>query len=242
MKNTINIAICEDSLDEEKHLISMLNLSSIPNEYTIFHSGEELLNIYKPEKFDLLLMDIFMNGITGIETIEKIRLVDENIPVAFITTSTDYALESYRLSALKYIEKPYKLKDIETILKLAALEKANSPGLIVHKNRQDIKLNFSNIIYIETSKRLLNIHTTDSEIIQINEKLSNILPQLEKGAFISPHKSFAVNLSHIQYIDQEIKCFVMDNGDNIPIKRELLGKSKKALEDFLFSNTRRLGL
>ena len=242
MENILNIAICEDSIEEEKHLTSMLRLSTIPNKYTVFHSGEELLDIYKPEEFDLLLMDIYMGGITGIETIEKIRTVDEDIPVAFVTTSTDFTLESYRLSALKYIEKPYKLKDIENILRLAMFEKANAPGIVIHKNRKDIKLKFSSIIYIETYRRNLNIHMKDSEVIQVTEKLSNILPQLENSTFVSPHKSYAVNLSHVQYIDQDIKCFIMDNNDNVPIKRELMSTAKKELENYLFSNTRRLGL
>ena len=242
MESTLNIAICEDSKEEEKNILSLLEKSSIFNNVTVFHSGEELLEFYEPEKFDLLLMDIFMGGINGIETVEKIRKFDENIPIAFVTTSTDFTLESYRLSALKYIEKPCRQKDIEDILKLAMLEKESAPGLIVHKNRKDIKLKFSQIIYIETASRKLNIHMNNSDIIQVNEKLSSILPQLENEPFISPHKSFSVNLAHVQYIDHELKTFIMDNGDNVPIRRELMGAAKKALENYLFSKTRRLGL
>lgn len=240
MESILNIAICEDSEEEEKIILSMLENCSINNIPAIFHSGEELLEIYEPEKFDLLLMDIFMGGISGIDTIEKIRAVDENIPVAFVTTSTDFTLESYRLNALKYIEKPYNLKDIENTLKLALLEKESAPGLIVHKNRKELKLKFSQIIYIETSARKLNIYMNNSEVIQVNEKLSSIIPQLEDESFVSPHKSFSVNLAHVQYIDPEIKSFIMDNGDNVPIKRELLSKAKKALENYIFSKTRRL--
>ena len=240
MAEILNIAICEDTPSEEATLISMLDQSSFSNTYTVFHSGEELLNIYKPEIFDLLLIDIFMDGINGIETVAAIRKVDENVPVAFVTTSTDYTLESYRLSALKYIEKPYKMKDIENILKLALLEKENAPGLIIHKNRKEIKLIFSKIVYIETASRHLNIHMQNDEIIQINEKLSSLLPQLEEQPFISPHKSFSVNLAHVQYIDLDIKSFKMDNGDNVPIKRECLHMAKIALENYLFTKTREL--
>lgn len=238
MKEKLNIAICEDTIEEEEKLTAILDESSISNNYTVFQSGEELLQNYETGKFDLLLMDIYMGGLTGIETVTKIRTIDENVPVAFITTSTDFALESYRLSALKYIEKPYNKSEIDSTLKLAELEKANAPGLIIHKNGKQLKFNFSNIIYLETSARHLNIHFKNSEVIQFNEKLSTLLPQLETESFVSPHKSYAVNLSHVDYIDQDIKSFVMDNGDIIPIKRELLTKAKKALENYLFTKTR----
>lgn len=240
MDNILNIAICEDSIEEEKKLLKTLEKCSIPSSPSVFHSGEELIKIYEPETFDLLLIDIFMGGINGIETVKKIRTIDEDIPIAFVTTSTDYTLESYRLSVLKYIEKPYKIKDIENILKLALLEKENAPGLIIHKNRDKIKIRFSQIIYIETSARHLNIHLKNAETIQVNEKLSSILPQLEDSSFVSPHKSFSVNLSHVQYIDQEIKSFIMDNGNSVPIKRELLTKAKRDLENYIFSKTRGL--
>ena len=240
MDNILNIAICEDTAAEEEKLLSSINSSSIKTKCTVFKSGEELLDIYEPEVFDLILMDIYMDGINGIETITKIRSLDEDIPVAFVTTSTDFTLESYRLSALKYIEKPYKKKDIENILKLALMEKQNIPGLIIHKNGKEIKIRFSHIIYLETSARHLNIHLKNGDIIQTNEKLTKLLPQFDDEPFVSPHKSFIVNLSFVQYIDQDIKSFVMVNGDNVPIKREMLGTAKKALETYLFDKTRGL--
>ena len=240
MKEALRIAICEDTKEDEKLLLKILEKSCIPTTCTVFRSGEELLNSYQSDNFDLILTDIYMDGITGIEAITKIREIDENIPVAFVTTSTDYALESYRLSALKYIEKPYTEKEIDMILRLAQLEKDNAPSLMIRKNRQEEHIPFSQILYLEQHAHLLNIYLKNGSSIEIYEKLSSYLPQLTEQGFFSSHKSFSVNLSFVNYIDTELKCFVMQNGKNIPIRRESMGKAKKALENFLFSRTRRM--
>lgn len=240
MDDILNIAICEDTIEEEQTLISMLDQSSISNKHTVFHSGEDLLDIYQPDQFDLLLIDIFMGGINGIDTITQIRKIDEHVPVAFITTSTDYTLESYRLSALKYIEKPYTMKEVEDILTLALLEKQNAPGLIVHKNRKDIKLRFSKIVYIETTSRHLDIHMQDGTVMQVNAKLSELLPQLAGQPFVSPHKSYSVNLAHVHSIDLELKSFKVSTGEYVPIRREWMRTAKKELENYRFARTREL--
>ncbi|MEG0895540.1 MAG: LytTR family DNA-binding domain-containing protein, partial [Oscillospiraceae bacterium] len=155
---TLKIAICEDTHSEEEKLLALLNKSDIPTSCTVFTSGEALLKTYEPQAFDLLLMDIYMGGITGVETVSKIREIDEDVPVAFITTSTDHALESYRLSALKYIEKPFKQKDIEEILTLAQLKKSNVPSLVIKKNGIEEKIPFSQILYLEQQTHQVNIY------------------------------------------------------------------------------------
>ena len=238
MYEPLKIAICEDTKSEEEQLLSILNQITIPTECTIFQCGENLLKTYRPQKFDLLLMDIYMDGMTGVEAISKIREIDEAIPVAFITTSTDHALESYRLSALKYIEKPFQIKDIEDILQLAKMKKENAPCLTIHKNGKLEKIRFSHILYLEQQRHQLNIYLQNGETVQIYEKLSALLPQLEEQHFFSSHKSFSVNLSYIQFIDKELRCFMMQNGKNVPIRRETLGKAQKALENYLFNQTR----
>ena len=238
MDGVLNIAICEDNAEEEEKLLSILKAININNSCSVFHSAEELLKVYKPYEYDLLLMDIYLPGLTGVEAVTKIREIDEEVTVAFITTSKDYALESYRLFALKYIEKPYNKKEIESILKLAQMEKDNAPGLTVHRNRKDEKYRFSQILYLEAQGRQVNIYLKSGETVSVYEKLSSLLPQLTEQPFFSPHKSYCVNLQQVQYIDTELKCFFMINGKNVPIRRETMGKAKQALKEFLFSQTR----
>lgn len=236
----LKIAICEDTHSEKEKLLALLNKSAVPTSCTVFTNGEDLLKTYEPQAFDLLLMDIYMDGMTGVEAVSKVREIDEDIPVAFITTSTDHALESYRLSALKYIEKPFKQKDVEEILKLAQLKKSHVPALMIKRNGKAEKIPFSQILFFEQQTHQLNIYLKNGDTVQIYEKLSTLLPQLAAQDFFSPHKSFSVNLSFVRFIDTKLKCFVMQNNKNVPIRRESMSKAKKTLEGFLFHRTRGL--
>ena len=239
MTEPLRVAICEDTPADEDALLDILSRSSIPTQCTVFHSGTALLEAYRPQQFDLLLSDIYMEGLNGVETVARIREIDEELPVAFITTSTEHALAGYRLSVLKYIEKPLREKDIREILHLACMERDSAPALTVQHNRQTQRVPFAHILYLEQQTHQLMLHLHDGSILQIYEKLSVLVPQLEEQGFFIPHKSFAVNLAYVQYIDPELRCFLMQDGKNVPIRRESMSKAKKALEEFLFRRTRR---
>lgn len=240
MEEALKIAVCEDTKSEEENLLALLDAADTPVECAVFRSGEELLEAYRPQMFDLLLMDIYLGGITGVEAVAKIREVDEEVPVAFITTSKDHALESYRLFALKYIEKPFRKKDIDDILRLARMERDAAPALTVHLNRSERRIRLAQILYLETQADKVAVYLKTGETVQVYEKLSSLLPQLDGQPFFIPHKSFCVNLAGVDYLDPEFKCFVMQNGNNVPVRRDLMREAKRTLESFLFARTRGL--
>lgn len=239
MQQSVNIAICEDEAAETKLLCDILDHNDIKNSYTIFTDADSFLASYERDKYDLLLMDIYMkDSMTGIEAVSMIRKKDADIPVAFITTSRDHALESYRLSAIGYIEKPVSAAELNNVLHLAMLKKADAPSLYIKRNGALEKLAFSDIMYIEQRGRQIFIHMKDNTEIVCYEKLSELSSQLPAELFFLPHKSYAVNLSYAMHIDTDLKCFVMTDNSNIPIKRELTAKARKALERFFFEYTR----
>ncbi len=241
MPNVLKIAICEDEVSERDNLLRLLDKNSIKNTYEVFTKGDDLLSVFHEGKYDLILMDIYMDAsITGIETVKAIRETDKKVPVAFVTTSKDHALESYRLSAMKYIEKPYCKESIDDILHLAQLKKNDMPSLFVQKNGIAKKIPFTDILYLEQQMHKVFICLRNSESFAVYGKLSQLIEQLPESLFFVPHKSFAVNLAYVHYINMEIRCFVLEKNINIPIRREDLGKSKKALENYMYSLTRGL--
>lgn len=236
--NLLYIAICEDSEHDLSELRCILNQCSNDIKYDTFSSGEELLEAYSIGKYDLLLMDIYMKKLNGVETITRIRELDNEIPVAFITTSKEFALESYRLSAIGYIEKPYSKDNIDEVLRNALILKENSPGIIVHQNREDIHIPFNKIIYVEQHARQVTFHLNNGSNIEVYDRISNIISEFDEIQFHSPHKSFIVNLDYVLRIDNDMLCYVLKNNENIPIRRDNMKKAKEALKTFLFNETR----
>ena len=72
-----------------------------------FPSGEAFLASYRPGLFDLIILDIFMKEITGMDTARKIRESDQTVRIVFSTSSNDFASESYEVNACYYLKKPY---------------------------------------------------------------------------------------------------------------------------------------
>lgn len=237
----LRIAVCEDSIEEQKKLLAILEQSEIPIVTAIFANGEDFLKEYRQGKYDLLLMDIYMGGMTGVEVVTEIRKTDEVLIVAFTTSSTDHTLTGYRLNAIKYIEKPVKEKDVLDLLAFAHLKKENTPRLLLKKDGKDLSQPFECILYVEQREHTLYLHLTGGHVLQVNGKLNNLEPQFVGQPFFRCHKSYLVNLSHVAELDKWLMVFVMSEGGSVHIRRESMGKAKKAYEAYLFAATRSVG-
>jgi len=105
----INIGICDDELNHRVEINCILKeiLNSYPINYNIyeFSSGEELLNNY-PKNLDILIMDIQMKLINGMDTARRIREFDGNLEIIFMTSFSEFMQEGYEVKAYRYILKP----------------------------------------------------------------------------------------------------------------------------------------
>ena len=234
----LNLAICDDLPEERKALLALLEQAPIATNCTQFGSSEELLEAFRPGKFDLLLMDIYMDGMTGVEAVQKIREMDDAIPIAFTTTSTEHTLESYRLSVLKYLEKPVRQKDINDLLHLVKLQRDSAPRLAIRQNGETQRLPLSELFYLEQKGHHVMLSRKGGSVLQLYGKLSDLLPQLEGQPFFCPHKSYCVNLAFVRGINEEYQSYELADGKMVPISRSNRAKAKRAWEDFLFARTR----
>ena len=234
----LNLAICDDLPKEREALLALLEQAPIATNCTQFGSSEELLEAFRPGKFDLLLMDIYMDGMTGVEAVQKIREMDDAIPIAFTTTSTEHTLESYRLSVLKYLEKPVKQKDLDDLLHLVKLQKDSAPRLAIQQNGKTQKLPLSELMVLEQQGHHVVLSLKGGSTIQLYGKLSDLLPQLEGQPFFCPHKSYCVNLAFVRRINEKYQSYELADGKQVPISRTNRAKAKRAWEDFLFAQTR----
>ena len=234
----LRLAICDDLPEEREALLALLEQAPIATVCAQFASSEELLEAFRPGGFDLLLMDIYMDGMTGVEAVQKIREMDEAIPIAFTTTSTEHTLESYRLSVLKYLEKPVRQKDIDDLLRLVKLQKDSAPRLTIRQNGETQKLPLSELMVLEQQGHHVVLSLKGGSTIQLYGKLSDLLPQLEGQPFFCPHKSYCVNLAFVRGINEEYQCYDMADGKKVPISRSNRARARRAWEDFLFARTR----
>lgn len=240
-KNLLKVALCDDDLVVETQIRAFLEKEEAERGgdqkilLSVKRSGEELLSDFRPGLYDLLLLDIMMEGINGVETLSRIREFDSDLTVAFITSSKEYALDGYRLKAVRYLEKPLTRDAISELIDITFEKKQEQPSLTVRPRGETKNVPLPDIEYISQSGHTVEIHLFDKNVMTFTGRLDEIEEDIKKAAgvsrervfsmgsgfsFVRSHKSFIVNLDYADEIDQEYYVFRMECGDPVHIRRE----------------------
>lgn len=237
----LQIALCEDSEPERQRLQTLIEGSPTPSELAIFSSGEAFLSTFRPGLYDLVFMDIYMDGITGVEAIRRLREMDTTVPVAFVTTSQEFALEGYRLNVIKYLEKPVSQSDIDQILQFAKEKRDQQSQALVVLGEKEYRLPVRRLICVEQKAHYLLLSFEGGQAQQLKGRLDDLAPQLTAFPFFRCHKSYLANLSYVTGIDRELLLLRMREGHDAYVRREDLKKTKDAWENWLFTQARKGG-
>ncbi len=239
MDRPLNIAICEDQNADLNLLLKCIDTLNIPTLCDIFSSGEDLLEVFSSGSYDLIFLDIYMAGMRGIEVAEKIRTTDKSVVIAFTTSSLDHTLESYRLKALRYLEKPVNALDVQETMELALAKHHTRPRLSLMIDGAMHSIPLDNLLYLEQQNHTVIIYTL-TEVLSTSQKvkLSQLETMLPAPPFFRCHHSFIVNLGQVLSLDKDLRLFNMANGGKAYIRRQDLSRAQKAYEEVLFSITR----
>lgn len=230
----IKIAICEDKKEQQELLKTYINqifeALYIKYKLEIFNSGEELLENYQNDT-DVLLLDIQMGQINGMDTARKIRSIDDKVEIIFITSLIEYVLEGYEVRAYRYLIKPVKYENLkENIINCIKEVDIKNKYIIVKEQGNQIKLDINEITYVEVQKETITIHTLN-EVYKTNGTMSNIEKDIDCDRFFRCHKSFLVNLEHIKSIKQYTA--ILENSEEVPVSRYRFKETKDKFFDLI---------
>ena len=239
----IRIAVVDDE-EKEITIISQI-IDDFFNEkqleYTLktFTSGETLLS--DELNYDLIFLDIQMgDGIDGIETAQKLRVINKNAALFYVTSYSDYIRKSMTIHPFAFIVKPYSKQEIYDNLvdylsytkSIINREKQNTYQLNTIDDRV-INISFQNILYFHyLDNRIINV-ITDEQAVKIKDTITHLIETLDKKQFIIPNQSFIVNLNRIKEVDGKNKKLVMANGDIILISRRKYTEVFERLNRFI---------
>ncbi|MGL5755797.1 MAG: LytR/AlgR family response regulator transcription factor [Paraclostridium sp.] len=230
----IKIVVCEDEKEQQELLKTYIDQIfeglSVQYKMEVFNSGEELLESY-PKDIDILLLDIQMGQINGMDTARKIRTIDEKVEIIFITSLIEYALDGYEVNAYRYLIKPVKYENLKSnIINCVKEVYIKNKYIIVKEEGNQIKLDVNEITYIEVQKETITIHTLN-EVYKTKGTMNNIEKEIDCSRFFRCHKSFLVNLEHIKSIKQYVAILV--NSEEIPISRYRFKDTKDRFFDLI---------
>jgi DNA-binding LytR/AlgR family response regulator len=191
--------------------------------------------------YDILIMDIMMPVYTGIEIAQKIREKNQVAKIIFLTSSSEFAVDSYGVNAFHYLLKPVQEAMLVPVLERAFSEitpKKEQEVLIKSKDGI-IKVFFQNIEYTEVYGRTLLFHLTGGEVVEMQGTMGRTESELlHDSRFFKPHRSFIVNMDHVSRITgRDIVTF---SGNLVPISRGAYKDIKQAFILYSFHESRPL--
>ena len=215
------IAVCDDVIEDAQYLASAVKQWAREQKVSVnietFPSAESFLFHYEAKKdYDILLLDVEMKNISGIELAKRIRSGNRRVEIIFTTSHFELAGEGYEVDALHYLIKPIAEEKLMEVLSKAAQKlSVEPPSLVISCNGETVKLLETDILYAESFLHYVVVHTQSTEY-KLKENLSALEGKLS-GDFYRTHRSYLVSLKHIRIISRT--AVWLDCGAEIPLAR-----------------------
>jgi DNA-binding LytR/AlgR family response regulator len=216
----MNIAVCEDRKEDQAALCAYIQEYCRRNSYagqcTAFSSGEELLEDFIPGKYDLIFLDIVMPGLSGVELARKIREVDRDCMLVFVTMSPEFAMDGFLVHAAGYVVKPISEEKMQGVMHACRHEFDRNSRLIeVPQGGDTLRVSVADLIYAEVYSKETVLHmkrgriTTRLPLDEVEAKLGGV-------PFLRCHRSYLINMNYVD--DMRGNDFLMRNGDVVPMR------------------------
>lgn len=237
----IKIAFCDDDMEVLHQMNELLDRYRVErNEditYAAFQSPFELLTeIEKGIRPDILFLDVVMPGQNGMDVAKEIRQYDTNMKIIFLTSSPEFAVESYSVGAYFYQLKPiweesfFRLMDAV----LVECEKKKKNSLILRSKDGITRIDLQQLEYCEVLGRKLLFHLENGAVMESAGSLDDLAGQLmQYSNFFRPHRSFLVNMEYIQNISS--RSIKMVNDAEIPIPHGKCSEIKNTYMEYAFN-------
>lgn len=220
----MNAAIVDDMATECEILRSLLKQYETnqhqPMQITEFHSGRELLADYIPGSYDVVFMDIYLNNENGVDCALKLRQLDENLNLIFLTTSSEFGVKSYDVRAADYIVKPATLEKLTRALHYCKIAEPQSvPSITVTTRNQLLEITLDRILYADYQNRCACIHLKDC-LVPVSGSFSELTDKFcSYPQFMSCFKGIVINLKEVRELEADY--LILKNGEQLPVSRRL---------------------
>ena len=236
------IAFCDDDISILQELQTLLDQYCADRDEEIncamFHSPLELLHaVEHGTRLDILFLDVMMPAENGIDAASEIRKFDKNVKIIFLTSSTEFAVQSYAVGAYFYQLKPIWKESFFRLMDsaLAECEKEQMDSLILRYKDGVARISLKELEYCEIFHRTLFFHLTSGKVLESIGSLDNLSAQLEPyRRFLRPHRSYLINLDHVRSISA--RAVTMSCLTEIPLPRGKYNEVKDAYLEYAFRN------
>lgn len=237
----IRIAFCDDDPQIIEQVTGLLQTyrsrTGADLQDTAFHNPLDLLaEIEKGTRYDILFLDVLMPAEDGITAAKEIRQYDTAVKIIFLTSSAEFAVESYVVGAYFYQLKPIWEESFFRLLDsvLAECRRSEQRSLILRSKSGIARIELEKLLFSEVLGRTLVFHLADGRILESTGSMDELARQLaEYPCFLRPHRSYLVNMEYIRNISA--KAILLTDGSQIPIPHGRAAEIKNQYLEYAFS-------
>lgn len=234
----LHVAICDDEKEYLENTAGILGLwsaqVSIPITLHCFNDGDALISASKTQKFDIIFLDIIMPMLNGMDTAKELRNRDRTVKIVFLTSSRDFALDSYSVKATDYCIKPATYERIKEIMDECTLLSQQEPEHLILKTVSGYKkIYLHEIEYIEAQNKHSIFFLTSGKCIEAMQPLYTFEQQLpDSKGFFKCHRSYIVYIPNVDFFCSN--TLTTKSGCMIPISRNLSKEFHNAYFSVMF--------
>lgn len=213
----VKIAICDDEIKIAHEIESAIRQMPFNNiETEVFLSGSELIEHYtSTDRFHIVLLDIEMPSANGIETAMRIRKLDSNFILVFVTAYREYVYQVFESLPFRFLEKPLSYEKLFAVIKDALYYIEDTKSYFFFKKGATVhQLSTKEILYFEAANRKVKIYTANSEEVYYG-RFKNVIGQLNPNYFLQIHTSYIVNMEYISSFSD--KAVILRNHILLPV-------------------------
>lgn len=234
----MKIAVCDDDIQCIAKVCALLEQWAQQKKIalTLYHfsDGDELLRAHQKHCMDLIILDIMMPLLSGLDTAKVLRNNDDHTPIIFLTSSKEFAIDSYEVHALHYMLKPVSAEQLfNTMSYFLDVSRQSEQYFPAQTANGFCKLRISDIEYLEAMNKHVNVHMTNSSVLQIHEQFSKceqfFTPEI---GFFKCHRSYIVQMRHIEQFTKN--SIITYHQVTIPVSRSSSAAFKDAYFNYMF--------
>lgn len=231
----LRIAVCDDLEADRAALRGIIAAYLDENDILAvieeFCSAEAFLAA-DPDLYVLAFLDIYMDGISGMEAARRLVAAQKSTKLVFCSTSGEFAAESYDVDALHYFIKPAEKGKIFRVLDRFFAARFQTRAISVKVGRHAETILLSDILYVEADNKRCNIVTRHGTVA-VSEKFADLCEKLTPPDFIKPIRYALVSLREVVAVPTDV--LQLSNGDKIPISRGERARIKHQFAEYKWS-------
>lgn len=230
------IAVCDDEQIFVEDIVSKLQNREKQYQITCFCSGDELLG--SSMDFDIIFLDIEMPGINGVETAFKLREMNYDGIIIFLTSHTEFMPEAFKVKAFRFLDKPIDSEKFDEALSEAEKEILNTEHILIEDKSKSVYLKLTDIVYIEAYGDGTFIYDKNKNIYNTNKPLKYWKEKIGTDHFFQIHKSIIVSFLFISGITKAGTVCMNNCSRELPVSRRNYSEFKSLFMDYIKKHAR----